>query len=307
MEKFFKKTLTVLASVLLLVNTLPVHLNADEEVPTDVTEEAVAEVVEAPAEEVSAVVEEQPAPEPVEEEHHSVRDDQPAIKTGVNEPAEEAPAQEEEAMPEAPALEEQTTEVYEDSPAEEEVSSEDEPDPVFYTVQFFVDGVEQEELAFEIEAGKVIGDLLPEAPEKEGYTFDKWVDQTDEEVEIDKQTAVNDDLKADAVYAEVTTEEPTDPEEPEIVTPEIEELEELEELEIIETEEPTDEDIKKWADIFEAYRKALGKSTKPKTEKQIIKWLKNPYSDSKMYAMWGNGVALPCVFYILNGIAHNAE
>ena len=23
--------------------------------------------------------------------------------------------------------------------------------------------------------------------------------------------------------------------------------------------------------------------------------------------MWGNGVALPCVFYVLNGIAHYAE
>ncbi|MBQ2582463.1 MAG: InlB B-repeat-containing protein, partial [Erysipelotrichaceae bacterium] len=219
MEKFFKKTLTVLASVLLLVNTLPVHLNADEEVPTDVVEEAVAEVTEAPAEEQPAPAD----PEP-EEEVHSARDDQPAIKTGVSEPMEEteAPAEEaapEETMPEAPVLEEEAAEAAEDSPVEDEVSSEDEPDPVIYTVQFFVDGVEQEELAFEIEAGKVIGDLLPEAPEKEGYAFEKWVDQADAEIEIDKETVVDDDLKVDAVYAELAEEDPVDPDEP-VVTPE---------------------------------------------------------------------------------------
>ncbi|MBQ2509723.1 MAG: InlB B-repeat-containing protein, partial [Erysipelotrichaceae bacterium] len=219
MEKFFKKTLTVLASVLLLVNTLPVHLNADEEVPTDVVEEAVAEVTEAPAEEQPAPAD----PEP-EEEVHSARDDQPAIKTGVSEPVEEteAPAEEaapEETMPEAPVLEEEAAEAAEDSPVEDEVSSEDEPDPVVYTVQFFVDGVEQEELAFEIEAGKVIGDLLPEAPEKEGYAFEKWVDQADAEIEIDKETVVDDDLKVDAVYAELAEEDPVDPDEP-VVTPE---------------------------------------------------------------------------------------
>lgn len=72
----------------------------------------------------------------------------------------------------------------------------------------------------------------------------------------------------------------------------------------LETENPTEEEISEWTEIFETHRKALGKSSKPKSEKQIIKWLKNPYSDSAMYAMWGNGVALPCVFYVLNGIAN---
>ena len=72
----------------------------------------------------------------------------------------------------------------------------------------------------------------------------------------------------------------------------------------LETKNPIEEDISQWTEIFETHRKALGKSSKPKSEKQIIKWLKNPYSDSAMYAMWGNGVALPCVFYVLNGIAN---
>ena len=72
----------------------------------------------------------------------------------------------------------------------------------------------------------------------------------------------------------------------------------------LETKNPIEEDISQWTEIFETHRKALGKSSKPKSEKQIIKWLKNPYSYSAMYAMWGNGVALPCVFYVLNGIAN---
>lgn len=72
----------------------------------------------------------------------------------------------------------------------------------------------------------------------------------------------------------------------------------------LETEEPTAEDIAEWSKVFETYKTALGKKTKPKTKSQIIKWLKNPYSDSAMYAMWGNGVALPCVVYVMLGIVN---
>lgn len=72
----------------------------------------------------------------------------------------------------------------------------------------------------------------------------------------------------------------------------------------LETENPSDYEINEWSKIFETYRFALGKSKKPKTRNQIIKWLKNPCSDSVMYMMWGNGIALPCSYYVLNGIKH---
>jgi len=65
---------------------------------------------------------------------------------------------------------------------------------------------------------------------------------------------------------------------------------------------PTMKDLQVWYDIFEMYRKATGKYTKPKTLKQISKWLKNPHSDSAEYKMWGNGVALPNVCFVLSGI-----
>lgn len=70
----------------------------------------------------------------------------------------------------------------------------------------------------------------------------------------------------------------------------------------LETENPTKEELDWWSEVFETHRKIMGKSTKPKSEKQIIKWLKNPHSDSAEYKMWGNGVALPCVIFVLRGI-----
>lgn len=75
----------------------------------------------------------------------------------------------------------------------------------------------------------------------------------------------------------------------------------------LETENPTETEIDWWIDVFETHRKAMGKSTKPKSRKQVEKWLKNPYSDSAAYKMWGNGIALPCAYFVLTGIAHFAD
>ena len=68
------------------------------------------------------------------------------------------------------------------------------------------------------------------------------------------------------------------------------------------TEDPSAEEVQFWTEIFETYRKIMGTSSKPKTEKQIVKWLRQPHSDAAEYKMWGNGVALPCVFFVLAGI-----
>lgn len=68
------------------------------------------------------------------------------------------------------------------------------------------------------------------------------------------------------------------------------------------TENPTEEDIAFWTEVFETHRKIMGTSSKPKSRSQIIKWLKDPHSDSAEYKMWGNGVALPCVFFVLSRI-----
>lgn len=71
--------------------------------------------------------------------------------------------------------------------------------------------------------------------------------------------------------------------------------------------DPTDEDIAKWREVFETHVKAIGKTTKPKSDAQIRKWLQNPQSDSAEYKMWGNGVALPNVFFVLAGIKYYSD
>ena len=66
------------------------------------------------------------------------------------------------------------------------------------------------------------------------------------------------------------------------------------------TEKPTDEEMYFWHKVFKTYSEVTG--CKMKSDKQVAKWLKDPYSDSAEYKMWGNGVALPCVWFVLCGI-----
>ncbi len=75
----------------------------------------------------------------------------------------------------------------------------------------------------------------------------------------------------------------------------------------LETENPSDEDMAFWREVFETHRKVMGTSAKPKSDSQIRKWLKDPHSDSAEYKMWGNGVALPNVYFVLSGIVYYAQ
>ena len=75
----------------------------------------------------------------------------------------------------------------------------------------------------------------------------------------------------------------------------------------LETDEPTEEEIEFWTEVFETHRRIMGASSKPKSRNQIIKWLKDPHSDSAEYKMWGNGVALPNVCFVLSGIVYYAQ
>jgi DNA (cytosine-5)-methyltransferase 1 len=75
----------------------------------------------------------------------------------------------------------------------------------------------------------------------------------------------------------------------------------------LETSDPTEEEIGWWSEVFETHRRICCTSTKAKTRKQIIKWLQNPHSDSSEYKMWGNGVALPCVCFVMRGIVEATQ
>jgi len=72
---------------------------------------------------------------------------------------------------------------------------------------------------------------------------------------------------------------------------------------------PSNKETDRWETIFEEWRKATDRNTKPKTRRQIIRWLMNPHSDAAEYKAYGNSVAVPCVFFVLAGIvwAHEKE
>ena len=71
--------------------------------------------------------------------------------------------------------------------------------------------------------------------------------------------------------------------------------------------DPSDADIAFWTGVWETWRQVTNPKGKPKTEKQIRKWLADPYTDSAEYKLWGNGVALPCTYFVLSGIAWAAQ
>ena len=70
------------------------------------------------------------------------------------------------------------------------------------------------------------------------------------------------------------------------------------------TENPTKDDIGFWHDVFETHRAVVGGSSKPKSDRQIIKWIQNPHSDSAEYKMWGNGINLNIAVFVLSGIKY---
>ena len=73
------------------------------------------------------------------------------------------------------------------------------------------------------------------------------------------------------------------------------------------TAEPTDEEVAYWTEVWETHRRIVAPNTKAKSEKQIRKWIAAPHSDAAEYKMWGNGVALPCVYFVLAGVAYYAQ
>lgn len=71
--------------------------------------------------------------------------------------------------------------------------------------------------------------------------------------------------------------------------------------------DPSDEELAFWMDVWETWRSVTNPNGKPKSEKQIRKWLANPYTDSAEYKMWGNGICLNNAFFVLAGIAYFAN
>ena len=75
----------------------------------------------------------------------------------------------------------------------------------------------------------------------------------------------------------------------------------------LESPAPSNKEADRWEAIFEEWRMAMGGKTKPKTRRQIIRWLQNPHTDSVEFKAYGNSVAVPCAFFVLAGIVWAQE
>lgn len=71
-------------------------------------------------------------------------------------------------------------------------------------------------------------------------------------------------------------------------------------------EEPGKKEVQFWQDAWAEWWALIGRAKgvkRPKDEKAVRRWMKNPASDTELYKMWGNGIALPCALYVFEGIA----
>ena len=66
---------------------------------------------------------------------------------------------------------------------------------------------------------------------------------------------------------------------------------------------PSEEQLQYWYEVWRFWDEMRGK--KPKSIGKVKKWLSDPISDATLYSLWGNGVALPNVYYVLSGIVWN--
>lgn len=66
----------------------------------------------------------------------------------------------------------------------------------------------------------------------------------------------------------------------------------------------TDADAEFWEDVRRTYAGAMGKAYRQfKGRDALVKWYNKLHTDSAEYKMWGNGIALPCAVFVMQGIA----
>ena len=70
--------------------------------------------------------------------------------------------------------------------------------------------------------------------------------------------------------------------------------------------EPKASVIREWMIAWAEWWRLIGKDEDiqlPKDARKVEQWLADPASDSGLYKMWGNGIALPCAMFVMEGIA----
>lgn len=68
-------------------------------------------------------------------------------------------------------------------------------------------------------------------------------------------------------------------------------------------ESMTNDDALFWESVLNTRNVINGKPEKRYAKASILKWYNRLHTDSAEYKMWGNGIALPCALYVLEGIA----
>ena len=65
----------------------------------------------------------------------------------------------------------------------------------------------------------------------------------------------------------------------------------------------TDEEAEFWEHVRKVHADANGKKYRPLKREVLVKWYNGLSIDSNQYKMWGNGIALPCALFVMEGIA----
>ena len=72
-------------------------------------------------------------------------------------------------------------------------------------------------------------------------------------------------------------------------------------------EDFTDDEYRFWLNVRNTHAAVNGKPVKDYTKKQMLTWYNKLHTDSAEYKMYGNGIALPCALYVMQGIQDALE
>lgn len=64
----------------------------------------------------------------------------------------------------------------------------------------------------------------------------------------------------------------------------------------------SDEEYEFWREVKNTHESIAGKIPKKYKKEQLLNWYNKLHTDSSEYKMWGNGIALPCALYCMEGI-----
>ena len=67
-------------------------------------------------------------------------------------------------------------------------------------------------------------------------------------------------------------------------------------------EDFTNEEYSFWLNVRNTYAAINGKAVRQYTRQQMLAWYNKLHTDSAEYKMWGNGIALPCALYVMQGV-----